>query len=389
MLVKPKAGQPARIKVVGIGGGGGNAISTMVAEEDIQGVEFIALNTDAQAPLKNKADVKIQIGENLTKGLGSGGDQEIGLKAAEESREKIKEAIEGADMVFIACGEGGGTGTGASPVIAEIGKEINTLVVAVVTRPFNFEGSRRKMAADDGISKLKDKVDTLIIIPNQKVLEIIDNKVSVTQAFKKIDSILHQGVKGIAELITTPGLINVDFADVRSIMKDAGTALMGIGVGSGDKRTGIAIKQAISSPLLETSIEGAKGVLFNIVVGPDLSMLEVDEAASIISKIVDSDAEIIFGAVIDEKMMDQVKITVIATKFDENRLRLLRLRNRPTSLSHDTAEEEDIDDFFISKNEVVKEKNKTENVNKETEEAETSSDLDDTEFDVPTFLRSK
>ncbi|OGK56713.1 cell division protein FtsZ [Candidatus Roizmanbacteria bacterium RIFCSPLOWO2_02_FULL_38_10] len=389
MLVKPKAGQPARIKVVGIGGGGGNAISTMVAEEDIQGVEFIALNTDAQALLKTKADVKIQIGENLTKGLGSGGDPEIGLKAAEESREKIKEAIEGADMVFIACGEGGGTGTGASPVIAEIGKEINTLVVAVVTRPFNFEGSRRKMAADDGISKLKDKVDTLIIIPNQKVLEIIDNKVSVTQAFKRIDSILHQGVKGIAELITTPGLINVDFADVRSIMKDAGTALMGIGIGSGDKRTGVAIKQAISSPLLETSIEGAKGVLFNIVGGPDLSMLEVDEAASIISKIVDSDAEIIFGAVIDEKMMDQVKITVIATKFDENRLRLLRLRNRPTSLSHDTAEEEDIDDFFISKNEVVKEKNKTENVNKETEEAETSSDLDDTEFDVPTFLRRK
>ncbi|OGK20304.1 cell division protein FtsZ [Candidatus Roizmanbacteria bacterium RIFCSPHIGHO2_02_FULL_37_13b] len=389
MLIKPKAGQPAKIKVVGIGGGGGNAISTMVLEEDIQGVEFIALNTDAQALLKTKADVKIQIGENLTKGLGSGGDPEIGLKAAEESRDKIKEAVDGADMVFIACGEGGGTGTGAAPVVAEIVKEINTLVVAVVTRPFNFEGSRRKVAADDGITKLKDKVDTLIIIPNQKVLEIIDNKVSVTQAFKKIDSILHQGVKGIAELITTPGLINVDFADVRSIMKDAGTALMGIGVGSGDKRTGIAIKQAISSPLLETSIEGAKGVLFNIVGGPDLSMLEVDEAASIISKIVDSDAEIIFGAVIDEKMMDQVKITVIATKFDENRLRLLRLQNRSTSMLQDESEEDDLEDFIVAKKDINKEQKKVDVNSKDIEDDNSGSDLADTEFDVPTFLRRK
>ena len=389
MLIKPKAGQPAKIKVVGIGGGGGNAISTMVFEEDIQGVEFIALNTDAQALLKTKADVKIQIGENLTKGLGSGGDPEIGLKAAEESRDKIKEAVDGADMVFIACGEGGGTGTGAAPVVAEIVKEINTLVVAVVTRPFNFEGSRRKVAADDGITKLKDKVDTLIIIPNQKVLEIIDNKVSVTQAFKKIDSILHQGVKGIAELITTPGLINVDFADVRSIMKDAGTALMGIGVGSGDKRTGIAIKQAISSPLLETSIEGAKGVLFNIVGGPDLSMLEVDEAASIISKIVDSDAEIIFGAVIDEKMMDQVKITVIATKFDENRLRLLRLQNRSTSMLQDESEEDDLEDFIVAKKDINKEQKKVDVNSKDIEDDNSGSDLADTEFDVPTFLRRK
>jgi len=389
VLIKPKAGQPAKIKVVGIGGGGGNAISTMVLEEDIQGVEFIALNTDAQALLKTKADVKIQIGENLTKGLGSGGDPEIGLKAAEESRDKIKEAVDGADMVFIACGEGGGTGTGAAPVVAEIVKEINTLVVAVVTRPFNFEGSRRKVAADDGITKLKDKVDTLIIIPNQKVLEIIDNKVSVTQAFKKIDSILHQGVKGIAELITTPGLINVDFADVRSIMKDAGTALMGIGVGSGDKRTGIAIKQAISSPLLETSIEGAKGVLFNIVGGPDLSMLEVDEAASIISKIVDSDAEIIFGAVIDEKMMDQVKITVIATKFDENRLRLLRLQNRSTSMLQDESEEDDLEDFIVAKKDINKEQKKVDVNSKDIEDDNSGSDLADTEFDVPTFLRRK
>lgn len=388
MLVKPKAGQPAKIKVVGVGGGGGNALTTMILEEDISGVEFIALNTDAQALLKSRADTKIQIGENLTKGLGSGGDPEIGLKAAEESREKIKEALAGADMIFIAAGEGGGTGTGASPIVAEIGRESGALTVAVVTKPFNFEGARRKTAAEDGVDKLKDKVDTLIVIPNQKVLEIIDNKVSMAAAFKKIDSILHQGVKGIAELITTPGLINVDFADVRSVMSNAGTALMGIGVGSGDKRTGIAIKQAISSPLLETSIEGARGVLFNIVGGPDLSMNEVDEAASIISKIVDADADIIFGAVIDEKMMDQVKITVIATKFDEGRLRLMRLKNRKGG-THETGAEEDSDfeeSFDVTTNQSSTQK---QNVKNEEVAGDLDDDIDDNEFDIPTFLRKK
>lgn len=382
MLVKPHAGQAAKIKVVGVGGGGGNALSTMIAEEDITGVEFIALNTDAQALLKSRADVKIQIGENLTKGLGSGGDPDVGYKAAEESREKIKEALAGADMIFIACGEGGGTGTGASPIVAEIGRETGALTVAVVTKPFNFEGARRKIAADDGVEKLKDKVDTLIVIPNQKVLEIVDNKVSMAQAFKKIDSILHQGVKGIAELITTPGLINVDFADVRSIMSNAGTALMGIGVGSGDKRTGIAIKQAISSPLLEASIEGARGVLFNIVGGPDLSMSEVDEAASIISKIVDQDADIIFGAVIDEKMMDQVKITVIATKFDEGRIRLMKMRSRHTAVESTVEEDDDFADSF------AKSSSKTQaSAEDDLDEAEVSTD--DSEFDIPTFLRKK
>lgn len=377
MLIKPKAGQPAKIKVVGIGGGGGNAISTMVAEEDISGVEFIALNTDAQALLRTNADIKIQIGENLTRGLGSGGDPDIGLKAAEESREKIKEAVSGADMIFIAAGEGGGTGTGASPIVAEIGKETGALTVAVVTKPFNFEGSKRMLTAEEGIEELKDKVDTLIIIPNQKVLEIIDNKVSVQQAFKKIDSVLHQGVKGIAELITTPGLINVDFADVRAIMSGAGTALMGIGAGSGDKRTGIAIKQAINSPLLETSIEGAKGVLFNIIGGPDLSMSEVDEAASIISKIVDPDADIIFGAVIDEKMMDQVKIIVIATKFDEGRLRLIRLKNKQVAADA-------VDDFESATG-------TTSPLDREErkEDIDKANGSDDGEFDIPTFLRRK
>src|SRR3989344_8685747 len=223
MLIKPNAGLAARIKVVGIGGGGGNSLSTMIDEGDIVGVEFIALNTDAQALLNNKADVKVQIGENLTKGLGSGGDPQIGLEAAEESREKIKEYLEGADMIFIAAGEGGGTGTGAAPIIAEIGKEVGSLTVAVVTKPFIFEGSRRKIVAEEGTDKLKEKVDTLIVIPNQRVLEIIDTKASIIEAFRRVNSVLHQGVKGIAELITVPGLINVDFADVRSIMVNAGT----------------------------------------------------------------------------------------------------------------------------------------------------------------------
>lgn len=377
MLIKPKAGQAARIKVVGIGGGGGNALSTMIGEEDITGVEFIAMNTDAQALLHHKADTKIQLGENLTKGLGSGGDPDTGLKAAEESREKIKEALEGADMIFLACGEGGGTGTGAAPIIAEIASQSEALTLAVVTKPFNFEGSRRKLTADEGIEKLRDKVDTLIVIPNQKVLEIIDSKVSVLEAFKKVDSILHQGVKGIAELITVPGLINVDFADVRTIMHKAGTALMGIGIGSGENRTSMAIKQAISSPLLETAIQGARGVLFNIVGGPDLSLSEVNEAASIIAKTVDPDADIIFGAVINEKMVDQVKITVIATKFDEGRLRLLRLRGK-TGVAEDVVDSESSSKASVDQQETIDE------VVDEVASVEETG-----EFDVPAFLRRK
>lgn len=326
MLVKPRAGQPAKIKVIGVGGGGGNALSSMIVDGGIPGVEFVVVNTDAQALLHHKAPNKIQIGDSLTRGLGSGGDPDIGRQAAEESREKLQEELEGADMVFITCGEGGGTGTGAAPIVAEIAKETGALTVAVVTRPFEFEGSKRKFLADDGIHRLKDKVDTLIIVPNQRVLQVIDKKTSIIDAFKRIDSVLHQGVKGIAELITIPGLINVDFADVRTVMTNAGTALMGIGTGSGDKRAIAAIKQAISSPLLDVSIEGAKGVLFNIVGGPDLSMSEIDEAASIIAKTVDPDADIIFGAVIDEKMIDQLKITLIATKFDEGKLKMFRFR---------------------------------------------------------------
>lgn len=376
MLVKPRAGQPAKIKVLGVGGGGGNALSTMIAEDDIIGVEFIALNTDSQALLSHNADIKIQIGENLTKGLGSGGDPEIGRQAAEESREKIKEHLEGADMVFIAAGEGGGTGTGAAPVIAEISKEVGALTVAVVTRPFGFEGARRKVSATQGIDSLRDKVDTLIVIPNQKVLEIIDSKVSVLEAFKKVNSILHQGVKGIAELITTPGLINVDFADVRSIMQDAGTALMGIGMAGGENRTINAVKQAISSPLLESSIQGAKGVLFNIVGGPDLSMSEVDEAASVIAQTVDPDADIIFGAVINDHMVDQVRVTVIATRIDGNDMRFPHISRRIS----DRDEDED---------QPKKDENKPLPSLYEEDVDEVKQNDDDNEFDVPAFLRRR
>jgi cell division protein FtsZ len=377
MLIKPRAGQAARIKVIGVGGGGGNALSFMVSEGGINGVEFIAINTDAQALLNNKATVKIQIGENLTKGLGSGGDPEVGRMAAEESKERLKEDLSGADMIFLACGEGGGTGTGATPVIAELAKESGALTIAVVTKPFEFEGTKRKFSADEGIMRLKEKVDTLIVVPNQRILNIIDKKTPILEAFKKIDAVLHQGVKGIAELITTPGLINVDFADIRTIMQGSGTALMGVGIGSGDKRAIAAIKQAISSPLLDVSIEGAKGVLFNVVGGPDMTMAEVDEAASIIAKSVDPDADIIFGAVIDEKMMDQIKVTIIATKFDDNRLKLFRFK-KP---EYEESTPQKISD--MAKKTV--EKNDKEVLNNEEE----FIDDDSSEFDIPAFLRKK
>ncbi len=378
MLIKPRAGQAARIKVVGVGGGGGNAIASMIVEGGISGVEFVAVNTDAQALLNNKATIKIQIGENITKGLGSGGDPETGRQAAEESKERLKEELEGADMIFLTCGEGGGTGTGASPIIAEVAKETGALTVAVVTKPFDFEGTKRRLTSEDGIQKLKEKVDTLIIVPNQRILTIIDKKTPILEAFKKIDSVLHQGVKGIAELITTPGLINVDFADVKTVMSNAGTALMGMGVGSGDKRALAAIKQAVSSPLLDVSIEGAKGVLFNVVGGPDLTMAEIDEAASIIAKSADPDADIIFGAVIDDRMMDTIKITLIATKFDESRLKLFRFSKTP--------QEE------VNKNVKIEDKTKKLEMKENEEELleDTEEFLDDqNEFDIPAFLRKK
>lgn len=386
MLVKPKVGQAARIKVIGVGGGGGNAISSMIDEGGIPGVEFVAINTDAQALLHNKAGIKIQIGETSTKGLGSGGNPEIGQNAAEESRERIKDELDGSDMVFITSGQGGGTGTGASPIIAEIAKETGALTVAVVTRPFEFEGSKRKITADDGIRNLKEKVDTLIVVPNQRILQVIDKKTPILEAFKRIDSVLHQGVKGIAELITLPGLVNVDFADVRTVMSDAGTALMGIGVASGDKRAIAAIKQAISSPLLDVSIEGARGVLFNIVGGPDMSMAEIDEAASIIQKTVDPDADIIFGAAIDEKLMDQIKVTLIATKFDEGKLHRFRFqKDEKADISSVLTYEDVPKELEIKEPEDQKSAKKAELV----EAFDDTFIEEDSEFDIPAFLRKK
>lgn len=330
MLIKPDIGRFAKIRVVGVGGGGGNALNSMIALQNIQGVEFVAVNTDAQALLTSQAPEKLQIGENLTRGLGSGGDPEIGRQAAEESAEKIQQILMGADMVFLTCGMGGGTGTGAVPIIAKIAKEVGALTVGVVTKPFGFEGTRRMLNAEEGIENLKDKVDTLIVIPNQRLLDVVDRKMTLMDAFRVADSVLGQGVQGISDLIVLPGLVNVDFADVKAIMRDAGSALMGIGTGTGENRAQTAARTAIASPLLEISIEGAKGVLFNIIGGNDLTMTEVDEAAKIIAQAADPDANIIFGATIDENMVDQVKITVVATGFDETRQRLSQWRESPS-----------------------------------------------------------
>ncbi|MDO8638459.1 MAG: cell division protein FtsZ [Candidatus Daviesbacteria bacterium] len=322
MLVKPDVQRFAKIKVIGLGGGGGNAIASMMSLQQIQGVEFVAINTDAQALLTNPSPTKVQIGETLTRGLGSGGDPEVGKQAAEESTQKLEDVLQDADMVFITAGMGGGTGTGSIPTVAQIAKNVGALTVAVVTKPFAFEGTRRMVAAEEGIENLKDKVDALIVIPNQRLLEVVDKNMTLQEAFKLADSVLGQGVQGISDLITMPGLINVDFADVKTIMSNAGSALMGIGVAGGENRAAAAARMAIASPLLEVSIQGAKGVLFNIVGGSDLSMSEVNEAAQIIAQAADPDANIIFGATIKEDQLDQIKISVIATGFDESRMRM-------------------------------------------------------------------
>ncbi len=316
-LVKPSNTTFAKIKVIGVGGGGGNAINSMVTSKQIQGVEFIAINTDAQALLTSKAETKVQIGSNFTRGLGAGADPEVGRTAAEESREKLKDLLFDTDMVFITAGMGGGTGTGASAIVAEIAKEAGALTVAVVTKPFAFEGIRRMQTAEEGIESLADTVDTLIVIPNQRLMEVVDKKMTLLDAFRLADNVLGQGVKGISDLITVPGLINVDFADVKTIMLDSGSALMGIGEASGENRASTAARMAISSPLLEVSISGAKGILYNIIGGPDMTMSEVSDASSIIADAADPDANIIFGATIDEELGSKIKISVIATGFDE------------------------------------------------------------------------
>jgi cell division protein FtsZ len=306
----------AVIKVVGVGGGGTNAVSRMV-DAGLRGVEFIAANTDAQALAMCDADVKLNIGHESTKGLGAGANPDVGLGAAAESRDDIKEALKGADMVFVTAGEGGGTGTGAAPVIAEIAKnEIGALTVGVVTRPFDFEGGQRGRQATEGIERLREVVDTLIVIPNEKLLAVVERRTSMLDAFREADNVLRQGVQGITDLITIPGLINLDFADVRTIMQDAGSALMGIGTAGGENRSADAAKAAISSPLLEESVDGATGILLNITGGKDLGLFEVNDAAEIIQNAADPNANIIFGAVIDEAMGDEVRVTVIGTGFD-------------------------------------------------------------------------
>jgi len=377
-LVKPDAAAFAKIKVLGVGGGGGNALNSMISEDEIKGAEFVAVNTDAQALLANKASVKIQIGEKLTRGLGSGGNPETGLQAAEESREKIKEFLVDTDMVFLAGGMGGGTGTGAMPVIAELAKEAGALTVAVVTKPFAFEGTRRRIIAEEGIEKLKEKVDTLIVIPNQRIMEVVDKKMTLIEAFKVVDGVLSQGVHGISDIITVPGLINVDFADVKSIMTNAGTSLLGIGTGVGENRAQTAARAAVSSPLLDISIEGAKGILFNITGGPDLTMSEVDEAAKMIASVADADANIRFGATINENMTDQIKIIVIATGFDEGKTQLARLMSK-------TRPVQNLPQGIVS--EPPEEKKSASTITEEKPPAEIPEEEFSGEFDIPAFLR--
>jgi cell division protein FtsZ len=313
--IKPDIETFANIKVIGVGGSGGSAINRMIASK-IRGVEFIAVNTDIQALHHSLATKKLHIGQNTTRGLGAGMDPEVGLRAAEESINDIKEALKGADMVFITCGMGGGTGTGAGPKIAEIAKEMDILTVAVVTRPFIFEGLERKQNADLGYERMVEAVDTIITIPNDRILQIIDRKTALLDAFEIADDVLRQGVQGISEIITVPGLINVDFADVRAIMANRGSALMGIGRGQGENRAAEAAKAAIASPLLEVSVDGARGILFTICGGSNLGMYEVSEAAKVITQSADPHAKVIFGAIIDETMKDEVKVTVVATGFD-------------------------------------------------------------------------
>ena len=307
----------ANIKVIGVGGGGNNAVNRMV-DNQIKGVQFIAVNTENQVLELSKADVTIQIGEKVTKGLGAGANPQVGEEAAQESREEIIKALEGADMVFVTAGMGGGTGTGAAPIVAECAKEVGALTVGVVTKPFAFEGKRRRAAAEKGIEFLTQKVDTIIVIPNDKLLQVVDKKCSVSDAFSKADEVLRQGIKGISDLIQIPGLINLDFADVKTIMTNQGEALMGIGEGTGENRAADAAKMAINSPLLETAIDGAKGILLNISGSSDLGIFEVNEAAQIISDAADPDANIIFGSVIDESLGDKVQITVVATGFNSS-----------------------------------------------------------------------
>lgn len=354
--------QFAHIKVIGVGGGGNNAVNRMI-DNQVKGIEFISINTDRQALHSSKSEIKLQIGEKLTRGLGAGANPEVGMKAAEESRNEIAEVLKGADMVFITAGMGGGTGTGAAPIVAEIAKELGILTVGVVTKPFMFEGRKRMMHAEKGIEELKKRVDTLVTIPNDRLLQVVERKTSIVDAFIIADDVLRQGIQGISDLIAVPALINLDFADVKTVMLNQGLAHMGIGKASGENRATEAAKQAIHSPLLETSIEGAKGVLLNITGGPNLGIFEVNDAADLIRQAVDPDAAIIFGAGLDESLKDEIKITVIATGFDTIKQEKL-VDKSPVS--------------FTNANEKLKEKTTPE-----------PKHFDTDELDIPTFLRRR
>jgi cell division protein FtsZ len=327
----------AVIKVVGVGGGGTNAVNRMV-ESGLTGVEFIAVNTDAQALLDTDADVKIHIGSKATRGLGAGADPEVGLAAAQESRDELKEALKGADMIFVTAGEGGGTGTGAAPVVAELGRELEALTVGVVTKPFAFEGRRRSDQADGGIQNLRDRVDTLIVIENDRLLQVVEKTTPILESFRMADDILRQGVQGITDLITVPGLVNLDFADVRTIMRDAGSALMGIGMARGEDRAKAASNAAVSSPLLETTLDGATGVLLNITGPSDIGLFEVNEAAEVVTGHADPNANVIFGAVIDESLGEDVRVTVIATGFGGGRPRRKRVESATATSAASSSE---------------------------------------------------
>lgn len=365
--------QLATIKVIGVGGGGNNAVNRMI-EHGVQGVEFIAVNTDAQALNLSKAEVKMQIGSKLTRGLGAGANPEVGRKAAEESKEQIEEALQGADMVFVTAGMGGGTGTGAAPVIAQVAKEMGTLTVGVVTRPFTFEGRKRSGQATSGIDALKSSVDTLIVIPNDRLLEIVDKNTPMLEAFREADNVLRQGVQGISDLIAVPGLINLDFADVKTIMSDKGSALMGIGIATGESRAQEAAKKAISSPLLETSIDGAQGVLMNITGGTNLSLYEVQEAADIVSSAADQEVNMIFGSVINESLKDEIVVTVIATGFDESQMQGKQPKARPAMTGTPAQGTE-------RRREEPRREAPVQTATKTTAEEDT--------LDIPTFLRNR
>ncbi|MDO8592305.1 MAG: cell division protein FtsZ [bacterium] len=390
--VKPIVETFAKIKVIGVGGSGGSAVNRMI-DCGIRGVEFIAVNTDVQALHYNKASKKIHIGKTITRGLGAGMNPDLGKRSAEEAQNEIRDMLKDADMIFVTCGLGGGTGTGASPSIAEIARDLGALTVAVVTKPFSFEGAQRKNIAERGLADLTDKVDTIITIPNDKLLQVIDKKTSLLDAFMVVDEVLRQGVQGISELITIPGLINVDFADVKAVMANAGSALMGIGQASGENKAIEAAKMAISSPLLEMSIEGARGILFTVVGGPNLSMHEVNEAAKVVTSSADEDAKIIFGAVIDEKYKDEIKITVVATGFDGRRVGIsesMQAERSYTPNPYIMAEEEKEKKEAMSLN--LKKKSKISPLKQAQAEPaqKKGAEVDeDDELGIPAFIRKK